>query len=168
VLQQWKRAQAANYRYLGWLRTDGAGNPLPMVTHRGRSIYRRSAIASVTSLIVSGGLRAASGIAPVGSVTPLSLAARLPPHVRVALLHASVDAVSTGTGGTNSLSLYARADTTSAHVTLWTTASAASGDVTTACAAVEVETTTAQAFGHAATRATDDIWWFIDRMGGQE
>lgn len=168
VLQQYKRGQAANYRYLGWLRTDGSGNPFPMVTHRGRSLYRRSAIASVLGLIASGGLRVASGIAPVGSITPLSLAARLPPHVRVALLHAAVDAVSAGTGGTNTLSLYSGADTTSPWVVLSATASTASGDVSTTCSAVEIETTTGQAFGHAATRDTDSIYWSIDLVGGQE
>lgn len=80
VRRAWKRGQTANYRYLGWFRTNGSGVPLAMHADRGRYLY---ALPAVLHTVTATGL--------------VSLAARLPPHVQRALLRASVTRAS-GTG----------------------------------------------------------------------
>lgn len=80
VATGYKRGQTANYRYLGCFRTDNAGAPLPMRTVGGRCTYIEPA---VLHTVTSNGLK--------------SLAARIPPHARVAALRGTVTrASSTG------------------------------------------------------------------------
>lgn len=74
VLRLWKRGQTANYRYLGWFRTNASGVPLAMRVERGRYLYDRAAGLGDFELgsVYSGGTLAA---------TAVSAAARVPPHI---------------------------------------------------------------------------------------
>jgi hypothetical protein len=82
-LQQYKRGQTSNYRYLGCFKTDGSGNPLPMRANRGRYVYQYSAIyASGPHRVLTTGHDT--------SLTTVSCAAAVPPHARVARLRCQV------------------------------------------------------------------------------
>lgn len=74
VLRLWKRGQTANFRYLGWFRTNATGVPLPMRVERGRYLYDRSAGLTdfEVGTVYSGGAL---------SATAVSAAARVPPHI---------------------------------------------------------------------------------------
>jgi hypothetical protein len=71
VRQQWKRGQSANYRYLGCFRTDGSGNPLPMVASRGRYAFTAPDVLHNDLNNVN---------------ADYSLAARVPPHACAAIV----------------------------------------------------------------------------------
>lgn len=97
VLRLWKRGQTANYRYLGWFRTNASGVPLAMHADRGSYLYDRAAGLADFELgtTYSGGTLAA---------TAVSAASRVPPHARrcsvtVSLLP-SGDAFTAGIGCT--------------------------------------------------------------------
>ncbi|MEZ4391983.1 MAG: hypothetical protein R3A48_12875 [Polyangiales bacterium] len=78
VLRQWKRGQTANYRYLGWFRTDASGVPLAMQVDRGSYLYE---LPDVLATITASGLQ--------------SLATRIPPHITRAKLRASATRTTT-------------------------------------------------------------------------
>jgi hypothetical protein len=71
VLQQWKRGQEANYRFVGAFVTDGSGNPIPMVMANGRYTY-------VAPDVLHNDLNNVNA--------DYSLAARVPPHAKAALV----------------------------------------------------------------------------------
>ncbi len=76
----WKNAVGtALYRYLGCFCTDGSGNPVPLVAHRGRYVYLNS--------ILPGRSDSQSNSA----WHDLSLSAAVPPHARLATLTITID-----------------------------------------------------------------------------
>jgi len=172
VLQQYKRGQAANYRYLGWLRTDGSGNPFPMVLVRGRALYRRSAVASAYSAFGAGGLRAVSATGASGSVslTSLDLSSRLPPHVRVALVRGEITAHSAGSGleGVSSLRLYTRGDSSAEAVSIGAGAGDLADDHGHGSGSAEIEMSAAGAIGYAVVLGNNTMDYAIDVLGGLE
>lgn len=78
VLRAWKRGQTANYRYLGCFRTDGSGNPIPMVMANGRYQY--------TDFDMASPLHTASTANISTFTSALALTSRVPPHVRQAVI----------------------------------------------------------------------------------
>ncbi len=74
----YKRGQTANYRYIGTFRTDGSGVPLACRATRGRYTYQQPA-----------------SLATITSSGAQSLASRIPPHARTALLRATATRSST-------------------------------------------------------------------------
>lgn len=126
----WETGSPDTFRYIGCFRTDGSGAPLPMRMHRGRYVYRRSATASSPFQVLS-------STTPVG-YTDISLAALVPPHVRVAILDLNVDAG----GGVAYLDLRTKGDTSdvSIHVVAGTAAAGGSSH-----GSVEMETDSARA-----------------------
>lgn len=169
VLQQWKRGQEANYRYLGCFRTDGSGNPIPVLATKGRYIYRRSAVTAAYGSFASGGLRAVDGTGTV-ALTALSLAARVPPHARIALLRGTVTMAPTTPGDDASASLrFFMADDANAAVPsseVRAQASAATG--ATAQGDAELITTAAEAVGYAVVRVSSTASHAIDVLGWGE
>jgi hypothetical protein len=126
----WRTGAEGVDRYVGCFRTNSSGAPLPMRMHRGRYIYRRSAMASDP-------FRVLSSTTPAG-YTDISLATLLPPHARTAILDLNVDAG----GGIAYLDLRTKGDTSdvSIHVVAGTTAEGGSSH-----GSIEMETDSAQA-----------------------
>lgn len=99
----------ATRRYLGCLRTNAAGTPMPFVALRGRYVYRRSAVSNVNT---GSGLRLLQRTTAQSSTIAVDISARIPPHARVAILRA--EAVVT-TADDAELFLYTAATDPSAH-----------------------------------------------------
>ncbi len=135
-------------RYLGCFRTTSAGAPFPMRAIRGRCLYRRGGIASVTGALGSNGLRALIETTATGSVTSLDLSSRVPPHARIALVQGEMVATSGGSSGECKLKLYTAADTTDVAVEIDANVSAVSGDTTRNSSLAEIELTSAQVFAY--------------------
>lgn len=154
-------------RYIGCFRTSTTGAPFPLRACHGRYAYRRGAIASVTGLFASDGLR---GVDTTGtaSVTSLDLSSRVPPHARLADVRGTVVAASTGTNGNARLRLYTAGDSTDASLDIYAVASAVSGDVGQNSESTLLETTSGQAIGYAVTKTTDAVAYSVDVMGWQE
>lgn len=99
----WKNAGGtALYRYLGCFPTDDTGTPVPLVAHRGRYVYRRSASTTQTRVLNL------SADAPTN--TDLSLAGLVPPHARIARLYLNINV--------GTFNLYAKPDTASPHFSI--------------------------------------------------
>lgn len=65
VPRLWKRGQTANYRYLGWLRTNGTGVPVAAISTRGVcTLLDEKVITQVAGGDVSGAALAVSAVAP--------------------------------------------------------------------------------------------------------
>lgn len=153
-------------RYLGCFRTDSTGKPFPVTAVRGRYRYRRSALAAAASVFGSDGLRAVDAHAAVGR-TALDLAARIPPHARMALLSGTVLIGSAGAGGKGALNLYTAADT--AEIALEIEAKAeGSGAIARNTSLAEVELTSAQLCGYSVTQSTATATGTVDVMGWEE
>jgi len=76
----WKNAGGtALYRYLGCFPTDDTGKPVPLVAHRGRSVFLNAV------------LPGSSDSQSDSAWHNLSLAAGVPPHARLAVLSVSID-----------------------------------------------------------------------------
>lgn len=127
-VRAWKRTLLSNYRFLGSFVTDGSGNPLPMLTARGRSLLRRSAVATVDgdgvtvgASFACGGLRALFRNTPNATKTDLGLALRVPPTARSVILRLTAT-TSSPSDSYAELNLYTDADTTSPAATLSTQA----------------------------------------------
>lgn len=97
---QLARSDSLLYRYIGCFVTSSAGVPLPLRASRGRYLYRRSAITA------PGPLNVIATATEVGW-TDLSLAALVPPHSRVVIIDANLNA----TGGSAYLDLRTKGDT---------------------------------------------------------
>ncbi|MFO0607260.1 MAG: hypothetical protein U0324_29120 [Polyangiales bacterium] len=166
VLRQWKRGASANYRYLGCFRTDNSGKPLPVYATRGRVLYQRSAVSGAYGSLASGGLRArdATGSA---SLTALSLASRVPPHSRVALVRGTITmGPSTPAADASAeLRLYTGADTTIAVAVRAMTSAATNA---TAQGDAELVTTASQAIGFSVDLVDATASHAIDCMGWVE
>ena len=166
VLQQWKRGQTANYRYLGCFRTDNAGKPLPIYATRGRVLYQRSAISAAYGALASGGLRARDSTGSA-SLTALSLATRVPPHSRVALVRGTVT-MGPSTPAADAIAelrFYTGADTTIATAVRAMTSAATNA---TAQGDAELVTTADQAIGFAVDLVSATASHAIDCMGWVE
>lgn len=97
------RNGAQTHRYLGCFVTDSTGAPIPMRAHKGRYLYRRSALANNQT-------RALNTSTVAGSATNVSLAGQVPPHSRVAMVQSQI----TNSGGASLLLLYTDGDTSDA------------------------------------------------------
>lgn len=155
-------------RFLGTaFRTTSAGAPFPGRMTRGRYLYRRSGIASVTGALGSNGMRAVSNSTTVG-VTSLDLSSRIPPHARVAVVRGEQTGTSTGTGGTATLNLYTAGDSTSVAVEIVANNAAASGDTSRSSETAEIELTSAQLMGYSTAKTTDLMAYTLDVWGWLE
>lgn len=90
VARAWKRGQIANYRYLGFFRTDGSGVPLPLRRTGGLSVYATERL--VTQNAPSGATSNAN----------LSVATAVPPHVHHLRARVAVTTTGSATIGVNS------------------------------------------------------------------
>ncbi len=153
--------------YLGTFFTDSTGAPIPLLAVRGRYLYRRSAIASVTGVFAADGLRAvAFGGGAVGH-TALDLSARVPPHARRALLFGQAITTSTAGAASTALNLYDAADTTSVAQEI-VAAVANNTETSRSCARAEVQLTSAQVCGYAVVGVGGLYDAAIDLMGWEE
>lgn len=98
------RVDSVRYIYVGTLRTDGSGNPLPLRIVRGRALYRDQTIALHLN-------QSTANLSTWSSA--LSLADRVPSHARRVLLRARANRV--GTTGTISFAVRANGDTNPAY-----------------------------------------------------
>lgn len=155
----WKRGETANYRYLGSFRTDSAGRPFGQVTVGGRTIYRRSQRANPTDPFASNGHRALS-VTASAAITALDLSARVPPHARLAIVAAQIEAGSTA--GTNDISLYGGTDTAGPHSTVSAISDGAGGANNNTMAEVPLD---AAAMGYAVTAGAGTVGARIDLLG---
>jgi hypothetical protein len=97
------RNGAQTHRYIGCFVTDSSGAPIPMRAHKGRYLYRRSALANNQT-------RALNTSTVAGSATNLSLAGQVPPHSRLAMVQTQI----TNSGGASLMLLYTDGDTSDA------------------------------------------------------
>ena len=97
------RNGAQTHRYLGCFVTNSTGAPIPMRAHKGRYLYRRSALANNQT-------RALNTSTVAGSATNVSLAGQVPPHSRVAMVQSQI----TNNSGASLLLLYTDGDTSDA------------------------------------------------------
>jgi len=104
-------------RYLGTFVTDATGAPIPMSMSRGRCLFRRSAIASVTGLFAANGLRALDVSAAQPVPTDLGLSARVPSTARAVIL--DIEVLGDPIPFPATLDLFTNADTASAAVTAY-------------------------------------------------
>lgn len=155
----WKTGTSL-YRYLGCFRTDTSGVPLPLRAHRGRYLYRASAIAGGAGG-AGGILRALDGGADASWTDVIlrpsgtTAAALIPPHARVARLR--VSAWGGASGG--SVQLRTNGDTT-AYVSVPVTAGA------DAVAFLEVETDEGQTLEYQVTGTAQAV--VIEVLGWEE
>lgn len=155
----------ATRRYLGCFRTTSAGAPIPMHATNGRVLYRRSGLSTAYDTFASNGLRAADNTGSV-SLTALSLAARVPPHARIALLRGTVTMGPSSPAADASAALrFYTADDTSTHAVEVKAQTSASTDAT-AQGDAELITTSSQAVGYSvvltsavASHAIDVLGW---------
>lgn len=133
------RNGAQTHRYLGCFVTDSTGAPIPMRAHKGRYLYRRSALANNQT-------RALNTSTEQASATNLSLAGQVPPHSRIAILQTQMTIAGT-TGEDGVANFYTDGDTSDTALR-----HDAEGDETTTRWA-EIETSSAQVIDYTFTIA---------------
>lgn len=157
----------ATRRYLRTFHTDGTGAPIPMLASRGRCLYRRSAVASVTNLFASGGLTAVAGATVVGH-TELNLSARLPPHARVGLVSVLTVFTASTADGVGSTNLYSADDTASVALEVQARAEGSAITAATSALTAALPLTDTQRAGYSVTEANGTTAGTIYLAGWEE